>query len=474
MTTWNAFQDSIFAFADKGEKHGKIVARAGTGKSTTILEAASRLQGRGSILLVAFANQNAKELSEKIREAGIKGCEARTYHSLGNSALIAENGFTPIDNSKMFKTVKDMPSRQRSQIFPFYGKLKKLISFARNSLATDFNSMVALSEDHFLYYPKERGPADMAGMASELLVLLDARSDTIDFDEQIYVPAVNNMASRVYDFIFIDEAQDTNPCQIKLILNHTNENSRVFIVGDDRQAIYSWRGASQDAMDKIAQALGGVSSFSLPMTYRCPKRVVALAQTIVPDYEANEENCEGTIEEKSLADPTFEVGSFIISRTNAGLIEVLPSVMKEGKPFKLLGKDIGANIADMMKKSKTETVSDFLSFLNFERTRWIEVLQEDDEEKLNKKLDELGLIENLFKILGFTGSLSSVEEKLAVLFVDEPETGRITLGTVHKMKGKEAKTVYILKNTFRADSEEEKNLFYVAITRTQERLVFLL
>ena len=83
----------------------------------------------------------------------------------------------------------------------------------------------------------------------------------------------------------LDEAQDANKAQATLVKNSIRRTGKIIFVGDDRQAIYTWRGAGVGAFDQLIHELDA-DELPLTWTFRCPQRVVELARTIVPDLEA--------------------------------------------------------------------------------------------------------------------------------------------------------------------------------------------
>ena len=96
------------------------------------------------------------------------------------------------------------------------------------------------------------------------------------------------------DVIFVDEAQDISRARFALVRKFVAPGGYLHIIGDDRQAIYGFSGADTNAMNNMIEALGA-EVFPLTVTFRCPKKVVALAQTIVPDYEVADEAPEGEV-----------------------------------------------------------------------------------------------------------------------------------------------------------------------------------
>jgi len=88
-----------------------------------------------------------------------------------------------------------------------------------------------------------------------------------------------------YDLVVVDEAQDMTASQLQLAIQSCRKGGRIAIVGDDRQAIYSFRGADSKSLDRLKGILKA-KELGLTTTYRCPKRVVEIASRYVPDFRA--------------------------------------------------------------------------------------------------------------------------------------------------------------------------------------------
>lgn len=130
----------------------------------------------------------------------------------------------------------------------------------------------------------ERNALDFPGLMAEALTLLETR------------PNVKRQLQRVYPYICIDEFQDTNQTQYKILCHIVNpETKNLFAVADDDQIIYQWNGASPDRLRALEKDFG-VSTIQLPDNYRCPPQVVALANKLIAH---NFERSEGKLELKA-------------------------------------------------------------------------------------------------------------------------------------------------------------------------------
>ena len=209
----------------------------------------------------------------------------------------------------------------------------------------------------------------------------------------------------------------------------------------------------------------------LSVTYRCPKKVVKLAQEIVPDIEAHDKAPEGIVKELDVAEllRTVKPGDFILSRTNAPLIKYCMALLKSGVPANIQGRDVGANLLYFIKKSKAKTINAFIKYVN--EWREIELKRLVSEKKdtgtcMDKSDCLLNLCEGILTI-------KDLKETIEKLFSDVDDNKKVILSTTHKAKGLERDRVFVLTSTYRYGpgvTGEEANLYYVAITRAKSEL----
>jgi superfamily I DNA/RNA helicase len=100
---------------------------------------------------------------------------------------------------------------------------------------------------------------------------------TIDFDDMLYMPVMHNVSFDHYNYVFVDEAQDTNDIQLEILSRLMAPKCRLVAVGDPHQAIYGFRGANADSMSRIGERFQ-CKTYPLSVSYRCPKAVVKEAQ----------------------------------------------------------------------------------------------------------------------------------------------------------------------------------------------------
>jgi len=248
------------------------------------------------------------------------------------------------------------------------------------------------------------------------------------------------------------------------------EESANFIGNDilSHNSIYQFRGADSDAIPNVINKLKA-KTLPLSVTYRCPKKIVRLAQEIVPDIEAHAEAEDGLVVDLDVLDLLKNVkpGDFVLSRTNAPLIKHCLALLKSGVPANIQGRDIGANLLYFIKKSKAKTINSFITYVN----TW-----QDNEVKrlMTEKRDTTICIDKAECLLNLCEgvlTIKDLKETIESLFNDTNDAAKVIFSTTHKAKGLERDRVFILADTYRQrNGGEEANLWYVAVTRAKKEL----
>jgi ATP-dependent exoDNAse (exonuclease V) beta subunit len=249
----------------------------------------------------------------------------------------------------------------------------------------------------------------------------------------------------------------------------------VIVVGDDRQAIYGFRGAVQDGMGMMRVTLRA-STLGLTTTYRCPKAVVRIAAEIVPDYKAADSAPEGEVGTVAEIEKHVQIGDAILSRLNAPLMPLALSLLRKNIPARIEGRDIGRQLIGMVRTMKAKSVPHFIERVEGWLAKQIERLQKS--KGADKKIEQSRDISETLKALAMDcKSVAEIEQRITNLFQDSDSNSKpaVVLSSVHKAKGLEWPRVFLLSETFRQKSGtgEEANIYYVAVTRAQKALYFV-
>jgi len=271
------------------------------------------------------------------------------------------------------------------------------------------------------------------------------------------------------------KCQDLSPIQQKIVLSLLKPNGRLVAVGDDKQALYHFAGASLDTFEVFKNRPNTIQ-LPLSITYRLPKVGVDIANSIFPNSTEKFEGCiEGEIEMKGSYLDAID-GDLIICRNNKPLIFVWLDLMKAKKKSHIKGKDFGKNLQSLLSKlNRIEDTTQLLS-AKFEELKEKGVQNPNFHNSyvdLEEKCQILQILHKEFK------SLEKVDEILGEVFSDHIANG-IILSSIHKMKGGEAENVFIVNwdlmpSKYAASEKElyaEKCLQFVAVTRFKKKLTF--
>jgi superfamily I DNA/RNA helicase len=259
-------------------------------------------------------------------------------------------------------------------------------------------------------------------------------------------------------------------------------SGRICVVGDDRQAIYSFRGAASGGLDMMKSKLNAVE-MGLTTTYRCPKKVVALAQVMVPDYKVADSAPEGIVDDANEAAliESVQVGDAVLSRTNAPLMPLCLQLLRKGVAARIEGRDLGKALVGLVRKMKGRSVPDFIGKVE----RWGDKMKSRARKSKNAEEKISGIEDQVLTLVAVAEGAASVfeiEKRILDIFQDSDKCPKpaVVFSSVHKAKGLEWDRVFILEWTFHkkmgrqmqaVQSLEEQNIRYVAITRAKNHLV---
>lgn len=481
---WSSQQTAIFDWFKNPERKRAVVrARAGTGKTTTIIEGLNHAP-ETRILLSAFNKRIAEELQQRLTNPY---AEAKTLHGLGFSFIRRNWENVRVDSGRGKRLAQQaMGQGAPDAMVALVAKLAGLgKEMAPESKSADPLIDIALAMD-VLPDPEweEEGwtVERIAGFALKAMGLAQVRDGSIDFSDMLYLPLALKWARPVFDLVCIDECQDMNAAQIELAIRSCSKGGRIIVVGDDRQAIYGFRGADSGSLDRLKKTLGA-EELPLTITYRCAQNIVSAAQDLVPDYQAAPGAPEGVVRSTGANKLAQEVlpGDFVISRKNAPLVRTCLSILRVGKRAKIEGKDLGKHLLAIVRKIKAKSVPDFLKRLDIWEAREIKRLESVKPEIAERKGAEISDTAETLRVLadGVTG-MRELEARIEDLFADDVAAGRgslVVCSTIHRVKGLETDRAFILRGTLatgkRAAQQEEMNCVYVAITRARKELIWV-
>ncbi len=462
-------QQAVQTFMQTQRRHLAVRARAGTGKTYLLEKVARNFSPKERAVALAFNTANAKELSTRL-PPNVRCC---TFHSLGFSAL------------KRMWGQKMQPNRDRQRqlverIVPFntpnrlsaMSHVLRATSLSMNALAQTDEEVAALMMDHDIPFEQGIEPRSFINWVLDTMVASLQKTNTPSFDDMIYVPAALSWPTGSFQKLLVDEVQDTNNAQMALVRNAAADSGQFNIYGDDRQALYRFRGAGDGQFDQIKFDLQA-EELPLNWTFRCPRRVVELAQTIVGDYTATPEAPEGAVYWRSESAMLREAqpGDAVISRTNYGCMRVCLAFLRRGRRARIVGKSFIEELTRLLDRSRARTIPALLTWLDTYLPVEISRLR---EAKRDDRADALGdSAETLREISANAANLQSVEDlrrTIDELLSETAPENTIQIMTVHKAKGLEWDRVWLIESTFNVRNTEGENCYYVGVTRTRREL----
>lgn len=479
------YQQAVYDFMSNGQGNAIISAVAGSGKSTTIVNAINILPANKTKVFLAFNKAIVEELQKKISAPNTK---VQTLHSAGFQAMM--NTYrSKLDNWKYKNFLKDSiyllsesvsVDTPNDELIQFKNRVLSLLDLSRAGLCKSIEELEECAISHDIELTGDE--------ANVVLKLMDwglQNTKKIDFCDMIWITVVKNLRVQTYDWVLIDECQDLSPMQNKLFqMMIEPKNGRFVAVGDRAQSIQFFAGAGNDSFDNIAN-LPNTIELPLSICYRCPKKVVERAKEFVSEIEAADWAEDGIVEE--VTDLTkAKAGDMILCRVTSDLVRVCMKYIRAGIPAFVKGQDIGVGLKTIIKRSKKTEVTDLFEFLqdelykiqtNIAKRKNISMEEAKDEYRYIAFQDKI----NTLNVIAFdcedTGAMIN---KIDVLFKDS-DSG-ICFSTIHKSKGLEADNVFIIalnkwplmkamKNPIQA--VQERNLQYVSITRSRHALYFV-
>jgi DNA helicase II / ATP-dependent DNA helicase PcrA len=459
-------QQAIITAATTTSDNLMLNALAGTGKSSTLKMIDRAIKTKPALYLV-FNRRNADEATASGEFADTT--TIRTFNSLGHRIWAAYcAGKVVLDARKtntLFKEAVDALTKAEAKVWWSYYQVvadgvskAKAIGYVPEGV---YPAAKRLAKIDALHNAMDEPPDEHAAEIIDAILtesIKRAYKGLIDYNDQIYMPALFGGAYPRFPLVLVDEYQDQSPVNHALLARLVK--GRVIGVGDPWQNIYGFRGAKADGMTQAAETYS-MTSLDLSVSFRCPQAIVEAARWRVPHFKWLKQG--GHVEEAG----TFKGADFpddatIICRNNAPLLRLAFRLLSCGKSVSVMGSDIGPRLIGIMKKFGNESMKREAVFAAIEDYREAKVLAG------SKSAADLADCMRVFADHGDTlGTAISYAEHLF------KQTGTIRLLTGHKSKGLEFENVFFLDPWLLSDSEQDKNLRYVIITRSQNSLVML-
>ena len=403
-----------------------VIAGAGSGKSTTIIGKIKYLlyalnYKQEEILCISFTNESVKSLKNSLEKNNIFNIDVMTFHKLSLSIL--KNQFKIIESNYLSYIVNELMN-------DYDDNMKKLI-------ITVINLYKAQNLDYKIFYKIPKKYKDITILVLKILIEYENEKkaiEAIDFDDMINF-ATKDVKLNPYKYIIIDEYQDSSLIRVNLIIKLIRlNNAKLLVVGDDWQSIYRFSGCDINIFLNFRKYFKKIKTLKIINTYRNSQELINVASNFV------------------MKNP-YQIRKKLVSFKN------------NKKPIKIF----------YYKNNKAEAL---IKLIN----------------KINSNKEILILGRNNFDIKQYLND-KLILDKDKIILKDNPEY-KIKYLTIHKSKGLESDEVIIInlsdelygfpsqikeakilryfqtsKASFKND--EERRLFYVALTRTKNNTYLL-
>ncbi len=480
-------QTEIFKTWENTNDNILINAGAGTGKTTVLLQLLELCKYK--TLFLAFNKSIQEEIQSKIEAKQLGQGKAMTLHSLGLLAIKGSYRKWRINNGKNFDLIKKLQDNEKSVFRKISWADKMKLSYT----LMDMNdiSRLFLTDDlkeittHLQSMDKViASNQEIDYLWQEFLKLRNKSYEQpileIDFTDMIYLPVLKNLHIPITPtYLFVDECQDLNLSQHKLIQNLLSQGSvRKWVgVGDRFQAIYGFSGSLSSSFDLFLE-YDNVIELPLDICYRCSTKIINKANEVYDVLKPFRTN-KGVI---ATINNTIEIkqDSMIICRNSKPLIDLYFELLGSGKTAYIKGEDILTGIVRFLKPYGNHTTDSAKVEMLYKLEDLAEDLSDAGKIKHYYFKEDFDKYKKLVQHLSTQyETVDSLLNKVKSLFIDKKNA--IMLCTIHKSKGLEADVVYILNENlipskFAKSPEQlkqESNLKYVARTRAKNELYFL-
>lgn len=421
-----------------------VLSGPGSGKTRTLTHKVRYLIDNGyspeSILCVTFTNKAANEMKHRLEDVpDISTLNISTFHSIGyrllrkNYQLLGFKTFPTVYTE--FDTSLVIESLKRKYKYA-YDNIADRISYFKNSFAS-YEDVVAETQDHIfaMIYDEYR----------EIL----RTSNAVDFDDlQMYWYRFMDTEEghkwvKSIKYVLVDEFQDTNTAQFLILekMHRINPDCKFFVVGDDYQAIYSFRGANiNNILYAYERSFAPVKTIYLVKNYRSKPQIVEFSNRVIM-FNKNQKHKEIVSVRQENDDCVVIEDNFYSPDEEAKfVVDTITSLMLE----------YGYNYKDFAVLYRVNSYSNYL-IPEFEK-RGIPYEIKDFKSELT------------------IGKSNSEKE-------NNEDKDKVQLMSIHASKGLEFKVVFIVgvcdgifPSPLNENIEEERRLFYVAMTRAMDRL----
>lgn len=492
--TPSKYQESFFEWVQHGVGNAVIEAKAGAAKTSTAVASMTLIPKKEKCLFIAFNKSIADELTKKLETES--NCTVKTTHSLGFLIVKKNLGFNiEVDEYKyrnyLKKNISELCSdteifKNKKQADEYIENITQLINFSRYNLAQTEKEINKVADKYSIPVS-----FDECVVTQKCLEWGKNNYETVDYTDMLWLPVELSLPTKnlIYDWVYIDEGQDLSLCSAQLFLKCLKRGGRFVFIGDPDQTINLFAGSSESVFEDMKN-YPNTTTFNLPVSYRCGKKIIEFTNKIVQNIFSAENAIEGEVL-NNCSIKMLKDGDMVLGRSKTPIIKLYTKLLSKNINCYIKGQDIGRNLINILNTFKQEKLNSNLEddglFVqlydklfnernNLIRTRGLDFKDATLSSFIMEKYDNIQTLSLLTK-----GCKTKTELKDKIENIFKENSDGICLSTIHKSKGLEADNVYILCHSSMPsklvkhnwEKLQEKNLIYVAYTRAKKRLGFI-
>lgn len=462
-------QQAILHAASTSKSNLLLQAYAGCGKTST-LEMIEHAVDTRPILYMCFN----KKIAEAATKRMLSTTTVRTFNSMGHriwAKSIGKNlSLDPRKSQTLLRAIIDSaPKSEREPLWATFWEVVNGVALAKALGYVPegkFPHAQRLTTRTALHAALDETPDDLTADLIDTVLsqsIQAAYSGSIDYNDQVYMPAMFGGTFPRFPLVMVDEAQDLSPANHAMLARLAK--GRLIAVGDPYQSIYQFRGATAGGMASI-QGSYSCSVLDLSVSFRCPSEIVKHVHWRVPGFRWSREG--GEVEQLTeLESSAIRDSGTVLCRNNAPIFALALGLLSAGRSVSVAGSDIGPKLIGLLRKLGPEELP---------RPAVVSAIADWRAEREDRGSASAGDLAACMLIFANAGdSLGQAIRYAEHVLAQE---GTIRLMTGHKAKGMEFDHVvhldpWLVRKGHAGEpvSEQDANLDYVIGTRSRDRLV---
>lgn len=470
------------------DRHLVLRATAGSGKTTTLTEAAWHLDASRPCVYFAYNKHSVIDVGARLPPR----VWASTLHAYGRRVLCRERQTQlDVDEDKSLRLAGLLYEDERAERRVVRATARVWDAAREYALDGDAHEDDLVALALAAEWPQEQGLTVLRRVLHGMrhFSLQDWQKGGLpDFGDFLWLPLELGYAKNTLSVALVDEAQDLTPGRQRFIkhllgLDDSARPGRLIAVGDPEQAIYSYAGADPQGLWRLAEQIGA-QELPLSVSFRCPASHVALARSASSFIEPSPNARAGQIEHIEADQAVYTRGDVILSRLNAPLVRAALILMTRDISVNIRGRDLAVRLETAAQEAfptpfGKDLVRDLVNVVYERRAKPLLTKAREGDLAAKKALGELKDLCACLRLLalravtlaGGTADVAGVSGVLRSLYHEDAD---VLLSTVHRAKGLEWDRVTILYPELmpspHGDPEEERCVLFVALTRGKDTL----